>query len=52
MFARWRRDLEELRSTRDSAARGSILFLWIVTAVIVLLVGNFLLGILERSGLL
>lgn len=51
MFGRWRRDLAELRNPKDPADRQALVFLWVVTAVIVLLLLNFAVGLLRNLGL-
>ena len=52
MFGRWRRDLDEFRSSDDSAARRAIVLLWAATALIVILMVDLFVGILENVGLL
>ena len=42
MRRRWRTDLAEYRSTDDGSTRQVLLCLWVATAVIALLVVNFL----------
>ena len=46
MFGRWRKDLEEYRTSDDQADRLVIALLWGVTVVILLLMINFVLGLL------
>lgn len=50
MFGRWRRDLAEFRSTKDSTVRQVLVLLWGATALIVVLMLNFLVGILRSLG--
>lgn len=51
MFSRWRRDLAEFRAPKDPTDRQVLVFLWIVTAVIVVLLVNFAVGLLRNVGL-
>ena len=51
VFARWRSDVDELRSSADFRDRVVIIFFWAVTGVIVLLLANFFVGLLKRVGL-
>lgn len=51
MLGRWRRDLAEIRNPKDPADRQALVFLWVVTAVIVLLLLNFAVGLLRNLGL-
>jgi hypothetical protein len=44
MFSRWRRDLQEFRTTKDASTRQALGILWAATAVIVVLELNFLVG--------
>jgi len=47
MFGRWRKDLAEFRTAgAGDGSRGALLFLWGVTAIVVLLLVNFAVGIL------
>lgn len=48
VFGRFATDLEEFRQSEDSAERGVIVFWWAVTAVIVLLMGNFVIANLRN----
>lgn len=52
MFARWRKDLHEYRTTEDASTRHVLIFLWGLTALIALLIVNFVVGILRNVGLL
>lgn len=52
MFGRWRRDLDEFRSTKDASVRQALIAIWAVTALIVVLMINFLVGILGNLGVL
>lgn len=52
MFGRWRRDLDEFRSTKDSSTRQVLIVLWLLTAIIVILLVNFFVGILRSVGVL
>ncbi len=52
MFGRWRRDLDEFRSSDDPDARRAIALLWGATTLIVILMVNFFVGILWSVGLL
>ena len=47
MFGRWRNDLAEFRTTKDSSARTVTMILWGATALIVLLLVNFAVGIVR-----
>lgn len=51
MFGRWRRDLAEIRAPNDPTDRQVLVFLWIVTALVVLLLVNFAVGLLRNVGL-
>jgi len=42
MLGRFRSDLVRLRESEDSAEKGVIIFLWVVTVGILIYVGNFL----------
>ena len=52
MFGRWRRDLAEYRSGAGPGGRKAIVVLWIATALIVVLMINFGLGLLRNLGAL
>jgi len=52
MFGRWRRDLDDFRSTKDASTRQVLIALWVVTALIALLLINFFIGILANIGIL
>lgn len=52
MFGRWRNDLAEFRASKDSTDRAVIATLWIVTALVVVAICNFLVGILRNLGVL
>jgi hypothetical protein len=41
IFCRLRADIEELRTTGDTSKKGVTIFLWSVTAIIILLIGYF-----------
>ena len=47
MFRRWRRDLAELRSSDDFGGRTAIVILWVATALIVVFLINFSVGVLK-----
>jgi hypothetical protein len=47
ILGRWREDVEEFK-TPDSARRGVILGLWAVTAVVMVLIGVFLWGLIAN----
>ena len=47
MLGRWRRDLEEFRSTQDQSARLVLALLWVVTALVCVALSNSLLGLIE-----
>lgn len=51
MFGRWRRDLAEIRAPKDPTDRQVLVFLWALTAVIVVLLVNFAFGLLRNLGL-
>jgi len=51
MLGRWRRDFAEIRAPKDPADRQALVFLWVVTALIVLLLVNFAVGLLRNVGL-
>jgi hypothetical protein len=52
MAGRWRSDLDEFRSTKDPGARHVLIVLWALTGVIVVLMLDFLVGILISVGVL
>lgn len=52
MFGRWRKDLAEFRSAKDAATRQALVLVWGITALIVVLLLNFFLGILDELGVL
>jgi hypothetical protein len=52
MFGRWRKDLAEYRAAKDASTRQALMLLWGITAVIVLLLVNFVVGILINVGVL
>ncbi len=52
MFGRWRKDLDEFRSSKEAVDRGVIVFLWVVTALILIAVINFLFAMLRNLGIL
>ena len=52
MFGRWRRDLDEFQSTKDASTRQVLIALWLLTALIVVLLINFFVGILCTVGIL
>jgi uncharacterized membrane protein YidH (DUF202 family) len=47
MLGRWQSDLTEFRSTKDASTRQVIVAMWVVTAVVLILLINFFLGILR-----
>lgn len=51
MFGRLPKDLEEYRTAQDPSVRQTLMILWIATGLIVLLLVNFLVGILGNVGL-
>ena len=52
MFGRWRQDLAEYKAAKDASTRQAIILLWGLTALIVLLLTNFFVGILKNVGVL
>jgi heme/copper-type cytochrome/quinol oxidase subunit 2 len=50
MFGRWRRDLDDYRTAKDASTRQALAILWGITAVIVILLLNFSVGILKNLG--
>lgn len=52
MFGRWRKDLEEYRTAKDASARQATIILWGATALVVVLLINFFVGILRNVGVL
>lgn len=52
MFGRWRNDLAEYQGAKDASARQALIVLWVVTAVILVLLFNFSVGLLENVGVL
>jgi hypothetical protein len=46
MLGRWREDLARLRESEDRDEKMVIVGMWVATAVILVLVVNFLLGVL------
>jgi len=52
MFGRWRRDLDEFRTTKNASVRQASAILWAVTALVVVLMINFFVGILHNVGVL
>ncbi|HLQ37912.1 MAG TPA: hypothetical protein VK348_08930 [Planctomycetota bacterium] len=52
MLGRWRRDLDEFRSTKDASARQVLVVLWGATALILILLINFFVGMLKNIGVL
>jgi hypothetical protein len=52
MLGRWRKDLAEYKTAKDASTRQVIVILWGVTALVVLLLVNFFVGILKNLGVL
>jgi len=52
MFGRWRKDLEEYRAAKDPSTRQALIVVWGITALVVVLLVNFLVGILINLGVL
>jgi hypothetical protein len=52
MFGRWQKDLAEYKAAKDASTRQAIIVLWGLTALIVLLLTNFFVGILKNLGVL
>jgi hypothetical protein len=52
MFGRWRRDLDEFRTTKDASTRQALMVMWLLTTVIVVLLLNCFVGILTNVGIL
>jgi hypothetical protein len=52
MFGRWPKDVAEYRSTKDASTRQVLMILWGITALIVLMLINFFVGILRGIGVL
>ena len=50
ILGRLRSDIARLRESEETAEKGVIIFLWVVTAVILLLIVRFVLGL--ASGIL
>ena len=52
MFGRWRNDLAEYRGSEDASTRQALIILWGITAVIVVLLLNFFVGLAKNIGVL
>lgn len=52
MFGRWEKDVADYKAAKDASARQVIIILWGVTALVVLLLVNFFVGILKNLGVL
>ncbi len=52
MLGRWRKDAADYKAATDASTRQVILVLWGITAVVVLLLVNFFVGILKNVGVL
>jgi len=52
MFGRWEKDVAEYKAAKDASTRQVIIILWGVTALVVLLLVNFFVGILKNLGVL
>lgn len=55
MFGRWHKDVADYKAAKDAkdpSTRQAIIILWIVTALVVLLLVNFFVGILMNLGVL
>jgi heme/copper-type cytochrome/quinol oxidase subunit 2 len=51
IFGRWQKDVAEYKAAKDPSTRQAIAILWAITAVVVLLLINFFVGILMNLGL-
>ena len=47
IFGRLRSDIEDLRASDDAVRKGVIVFFWVLTVVIVALIGMFLWGLVS-----
>ena len=47
ILGRLRSDIGRLRESKDAAEKGVIIFLWAVTALIIVLIARFILGLIS-----
>lgn len=52
MLGRWQKDVADYKDAKDASTRQAIVILWAVTALVVLLLINFFIGILKNLGVL
>jgi hypothetical protein len=50
MYGRWQKDLAEYEAAKDPSTRQALGFLWAITAVVALMIVNFLVGLLRNLG--
>lgn len=50
MFGRWQKDLAEYKAAKDQSTRQALIIIWAITGLIVVMLLNFVIGILRNLG--